>query len=318
LPNLQLQEGNEVMSAPIGHNSTRRQTVYRTHGNRAHTAILNTFLQDGRISHEAKGLIAEMLSYPSDWEFTVAYLVKNGRSGRDKIYRMLKEAEKFGYIIPFQYRALDGKIQRQTYLVSDDPEALIRAVAEEIQHLEKQDNWERKEPLPEKPEVAGPLPSNPLPRKPDTANQEVDMPLPEKPDTAQPDTANPRTTKNIYNKNTSNKEREVARTPSEETRLAEDWQLPKEYGQWAMHYCKRDRDWVIAAAAKFKDYWLSVPDNKGFKKNWKATWQNWCRNTLEREAKYQKPTTASWRDEDAERRKKLRDALEKVKAEYNG
>ena len=120
----------------IGDNSRRMQTVYRTHGNRAHTAILNSFLQDSRISHEAKGLVAEMLSYPSDWDFTVSYLVKNSKSGRDKIYRMLKEAERFGYVIPFQYRALDGKIQKQTYLVSDDPEALIRAVAEEIHALE--------------------------------------------------------------------------------------------------------------------------------------------------------------------------------------
>jgi hypothetical protein len=72
----------------------------------------------------------------------------------------------------------------------------------------------------------------------------------------------------------------------EGTRMPDDWYLPNEWGQWAMHECKRDRDWVIAASKKFKDYWLSVPDSKGFKKNWRSTWQNWCRNTLQREAKY--------------------------------
>ena len=132
------------MTSRIGHNSQNRQTVYRRHGNRAHTAILNSFLQDSRISHETKGLVAEMLSYPEDWDFTVQYLTKNGKSGRDKVYRMLKEAEKFGYIVPFKYRALDGKIQKQTYLVSDDPEALIRAVADEILELEK-DGQKRKD-----------------------------------------------------------------------------------------------------------------------------------------------------------------------------
>ena len=260
----------------IGHNSARRQTVYRTHGNRAHTAILNTFLQDSRISHEAKGLIAEMLSYPTDWDFTVAYIIKNGQSGRDKVYRMLKEGEKFGYIIPFKYRALDGKIQRQTYLVSDDPQALIKAVAAEIHALERMD---QRQPLPENPEVEETLTEqqiyDQLPEKPDPENQEVDEPLPEKPDRAK------RTTTN----STLNKERE-ARAREPESRLPGDWRLPKEWGQWAMHECKRERDWVLATADKFRDYWLSVPDSKGFKKNWRATWQNWCRNTLQREAKY--------------------------------
>lgn len=207
--------------ATMGHNSQHRQTVYRRHSNRAHTAILNSFLQDGRISHEAKGLVAEMLSYPEDWDFTVQYLTKNGKSGRDKIYRMLKEAEKFGYIVPFQYRALDGRIQRQTYLVSDDPEALIRAVAEELHDLEK---LGVNDPLPEKPEVGKPLLTNPLPEKPDTVNQELAQPLPEKPDTAQPDTVFPTQTKNTYNKKTKDKGNAGA---SAATPIAECWKTPK-------------------------------------------------------------------------------------------
>jgi hypothetical protein len=92
-----------------------------------------------------------------------------------------------------------------------------------------------------------------------------------------------------YNKVKNNVliERENARARDDgSSRLPEDWYLPNEWGQWAMHECKRDRDWVITASKKFKDYWLSVPDSKGFKKNWRSTWQNWCRNTLQREAKY--------------------------------
>lgn len=92
-----------------------------------------------------------------------------------------------------------------------------------------------------------------------------------------------------YNKDKNNVliERESTRERDDgSSRLPEDWYLPNEWGQWAMHECKRDRDWVIVAANKFRDYWLSVPDSKGFKKNWRSTWQNWCRNTLQREAKY--------------------------------
>jgi hypothetical protein len=87
-------------------------------------------------------------------------------------------------------------------------------------------------------------------------------------------------------KNNVLREREARAREDGSSRMPENWYLPNEWGQWAMHHCKRDRDWVIAAAAKFKDYWLSVPDSKGFKKNWRSTWQNWCRNTLTQEAKY--------------------------------
>ncbi len=92
--------------------------------------------------------------------------------------------------------------------------------------------------------------------------------------------------KGPHNNNINNLERENARAPDEGTRMPQNWYLPNEWGQWAMHNCKRDRDWVIEAAKRFKDYWLSLPDSKGFKKNWRSTWQNWCRNTLQREAKY--------------------------------
>lgn len=95
-------------------------------------------------------------------------------------------------------------------------------------------------------------------------------------------------------RNNNLKERERREREDDSTRLPDGWQLPNEWGQWAMHNCKRDREWVIAAALKFRDYWLSVPDSKGFKKNWRSTWQNWCRNTLQQEAKYanQKPRSA--------------------------
>ncbi len=104
--------------------------------------------------------------------------------------------------------------------------------------------------------------------------------------------------KGPHNNNINNLERENTRAPAEGTRLPESWYLPNEWGQWAMHSCKRDREWVIEASRKFKDYWLSVPDSKGFKKSWRSTWQNWCRNTLTREGKYADQKTqakTAWR-----------------------
>ena len=39
---------------------------------------------------------------------------------------------------------------------------------------------------------------------------------------------------------------------------------------WSLHKAAEE-------FAKFQDYWLSVPGQKGVKKDWLATWRNWCR-----------------------------------------
>jgi len=35
---------------------------------------------------------------------------------------------------------------------------------------------------------------------------------------------------------------------------------------------------TLEEAAKFRDYWRSMPGQKGVKLDWPATWRNWCRN----------------------------------------
>jgi hypothetical protein len=61
------------------------------------------------------------------------------------------------------------------------------------------------------------------------------------------------------------------------TRLPDDWQLPKDWGDWAVA-----EGWSVDAvrseAEKFKDYWIAKPGAPGRKADWKATWRNWMRN----------------------------------------
>lgn len=62
------------------------------------------------------------------------------------------------------------------------------------------------------------------------------------------------------------------------TRLPADWQLPREWGEWAL-----SEQWpesvIRAEADKFRDYWHSVAGQKGVKLDWLATWRNWMRNS---------------------------------------
>lgn len=63
------------------------------------------------------------------------------------------------------------------------------------------------------------------------------------------------------------------------TRLPIDWEMPAEWGDWALD---EKPDWdnarVLQVAAKFKDHWISTTKNPT-KTNWFATWRNWVRDT---------------------------------------
>lgn len=55
--------------------------------------------QDNRLSLEARGILAYLLSKPDDWEIMKSDLMTAGNCGRDKINSIIKELIKFGYLI---------------------------------------------------------------------------------------------------------------------------------------------------------------------------------------------------------------------------
>ncbi len=173
-----------MAEAAIGHNSAGRvRCIFRAHGDRGYTKLRNTFLQDRNISDETRGLVARLLSLPDDWEVTVQSIIASGKAGRDKVYRMIREAEQFGYIQPEQGRKDAGRFDRQLYLVSDDPEALIERAASELLQLEDAQTPGAEDPQPEKPEPAKTAEIKPLTEKPETGTQPLaGLPLTEKPE----------------------------------------------------------------------------------------------------------------------------------------
>lgn len=61
-------------------------------------------------------------------------------------------------------------------------------------------------------------------------------------------------------------------------RLADDWVLPRDWGDWAIAEGWSEST-VRLEAEKFRDYWHSKPGKDGTKLDWKATWRNWMRNS---------------------------------------
>jgi len=56
-------------------------------------------IEDKKISWQARGLHTYLMSKPDDWEIIIKHLIKEGPSGKDAVYAMLKELKNAGYII---------------------------------------------------------------------------------------------------------------------------------------------------------------------------------------------------------------------------
>lgn len=74
-------------------------------------------------------------------------------------------------------------------------------------------------------------------------------------------------------------------SPSRGARLAQDWALPKSWGEWAVEELGMPVDQVRIEAAKFRDYWCSKSGKDATKLDWQATWRNWCRSARPSRAK---------------------------------
>ena len=65
-------------------------------------------LEDERLSWAARGVIGYLLAKPDDWDIRVEDLRKHGDLGRDGIYAVLKELERYGYLKRIRCRDARG------------------------------------------------------------------------------------------------------------------------------------------------------------------------------------------------------------------
>ena len=77
------------------------------------------------------------------------------------------------------------------------------------------------------------------------------------------------------------------------SRLPLDWQPTAEM----VHFAEELQLDPLIISAKFRDYWISVPGQKGRKLDWLATWRNWCRENHDRKTGANRPTRKTRFDE---------------------
>jgi len=101
------------------------------------------------------------------------------------------------------------------------------------------------------------------------------------------------------------------------SRLPEDWSLPDDWRQWTrVTYPHTTDDIVSNLADEFRDYWISVPGQRGLKANWEATWRNRCRDKLStapvRPHAHPPRQGSSWEAEKAAKYARIRALMEPV------
>lgn len=86
-------------------------TIVRTKHNvqKKYTILNNETLRDPKLSLEAVGLWARLLSRPDDWEISVQELKKSCGCGENKIYKLLNELIGLGYVYRSQTRKMKNK-----------------------------------------------------------------------------------------------------------------------------------------------------------------------------------------------------------------
>ena len=87
---------------------------------RGFVVLFRSAAQDQRLSLEARGLFALMISLPDDWEYTVSGLAVKAGCGREKVRRLLRELQDVGYLIREQSHDAGGRFAGNVFALQDE------------------------------------------------------------------------------------------------------------------------------------------------------------------------------------------------------
>lgn len=78
-------------------------------------------IDDERLSHNATGLLAILLSRPDDWQFYVSEISRHSATGEIGTAAAMKELLRHGYCRRHRYRDVRGRFSRYSYTVYEVP-----------------------------------------------------------------------------------------------------------------------------------------------------------------------------------------------------
>ncbi|GGE30129.1 hypothetical protein GCM10011360_17740 [Primorskyibacter flagellatus] len=86
-----------------------------------YTSVPNAVMSDTRLSIEARGLLALLMTFREGWVFRPNHLMEQCRVGRDKYYRMVGELKDLGYVSVVQTKTEKGEFLGTYWEINDNP-----------------------------------------------------------------------------------------------------------------------------------------------------------------------------------------------------
>lgn len=212
------------------------------------TIVSNAWLRDPRLSWKAKGLLAYVASHAPGHTLTTEQILAEGTDGKDAVRAGLVELERRGYLRRVALRGRDGKILGTDY--------------------------ELTEPQDGEPGSGKPAPGA------DQQEQDVSA--------GHDQSGFPSAGEPAGKKTTTKKTNNTPSASPRGTRLDLNWIPGDDLLKWALAelgqpgWSEASRSFIRKEHAKFVDYWISAPGQRGVKLDWPATWRNWMRRAFER------------------------------------
>jgi hypothetical protein len=147
-----------------------RKTIFRTIKNNRFLTIDKTFINDPKLSLQAKGLLTYLLSKPDNYSHNETDISNHCANGRDSIRNSLKELIKANYLFKHIIREPSGKFLAAIWYVLELPEFVIQitsALSQENVNSPGPQTSDRDltsslaYPPPENPSTVNPQPENP-------------------------------------------------------------------------------------------------------------------------------------------------------------
>ena len=106
--------------------------VFRVDKSRDYTVLSNNIFKDRTLSAKAKGLLAEMLSLPENWDYTLVGLSQLFSDGVDSVRQGIKELEEHGYVVRERKRNAKGRLGEMEYVIYETPHIEENSADDEI------------------------------------------------------------------------------------------------------------------------------------------------------------------------------------------
>jgi hypothetical protein len=117
--------------------------IIRTQKQRRFTTVDNAPFQDKRLHWDTRGLLGYLLTKPDGWEIRIEDLLKQEEpedgsraTGREKIFRMLRELKTYGYLYRDQVNGVDGRFETICYIYENPHDNPYWAAAQEDEQQE--------------------------------------------------------------------------------------------------------------------------------------------------------------------------------------